>query len=156
MSQAKKLWKSLAKKPFGKVVFSQLVCQKAPYFRTIHPRFETLEPGSCTVSMKKRRSVCNHLGTVHAIAMCNMAELAAGTMTDVTVPSSHRWIPKSMSVEYLKKATTDLKATATLTESPKFTQDKEIAVVDVSIASSDQTVVMTAKIDMHISPKTKR
>lgn len=35
--------------------------------------------------------------------MCNMAELAGGTMTEVTVPSTHRWIPKGMTVEYLKK-----------------------------------------------------
>lgn len=34
--------------------------------------------------------------------MCNMAELAGGTMTEVTVPSTHRWIPKGMTVEYLK------------------------------------------------------
>lgn len=45
----------------------------------------------------------NHIGTVHAIAMCNMAELAGGTMTEVTVPSTHRWIPKGMTVEYLKR-----------------------------------------------------
>jgi hypothetical protein len=32
-----------------------------------------------------------------------MAELAGGTMTEVTVPTSHRWIPKGMTVEYLKK-----------------------------------------------------
>ena len=40
--------------------------------------------------------------------MCNMAELAAGTMTDVTVPGNYRWIPKGMTVEYLAKAETDL------------------------------------------------
>jgi len=56
--------------------------------------------------------VLNHIGTVHAIAMCNMAELAGGTMTEVTVPATHRWIPKGMTVEYLKKAETDLIAIA--------------------------------------------
>lgn len=48
--------------------------------------------------------------------MCNMAELAGGTMTEVTVPSTHRWIPKGMTVEYLKKAETDLIAVATPVE----------------------------------------
>jgi Domain of unknown function (DUF4442) len=42
-----------------------------------------------------------------------MAELAGGTMTDATVPNTHRWIPKGMQVEYLKKANTDLVAIAT-------------------------------------------
>lgn len=65
--------------------------------------FEDLKPGYCAVSIKKHRAVLNHLGTVHAIAMCNMAELAGGTMTDATVPKTHRWIPKGMQVEYVKK-----------------------------------------------------
>ena len=69
--------------------------------------------------MQKHRAVLNHLGTVHAIAMCNMAELAGGTMTDATVPKTHRWIPKGMQVEYVKKATTDLVAIATPAE-PNF------------------------------------
>ncbi len=56
----------------------------------------------------------NHIGTVHAIAMCNMAELAGGTMTEVTVPSTHRGFPKAWTVEYLKKAETDLIAVAAL------------------------------------------
>jgi hypothetical protein len=29
---------------------------------------------------------------------------------EVTVPITHRWIPKSMSVQYLEKATTSLRA----------------------------------------------
>lgn len=29
-------------------------------------------------------------------------------MTEVTVSSTHRWIPKGMTVEYLKKAKTNL------------------------------------------------
>jgi hypothetical protein len=37
-------------------------------------------------------------------------------MTEVTVPTSHRWIPKGMTVEYLKKAETDLIAIATPVE----------------------------------------
>ena len=62
--------------------------------------------------MKKRRAVTNHIGTVHAIAMCNMAELSGGLVTEVSLPASLRWIPKGMTVEYLKKAETDLVATA--------------------------------------------
>ncbi|WP_269431109.1 DUF4442 domain-containing protein [Photobacterium gaetbulicola] len=41
----------------------------------------------------------NHLNAVHAIAMFNMAELAGGMMTDVSIPVNSRWIPVGMMVE---------------------------------------------------------
>src|SRR3546814_8551637 len=41
--------------------------------------------------------------SVHAIALCNAAELAGGMMTEVSIPSGARWIPKGMTVEYLAK-----------------------------------------------------
>jgi hypothetical protein len=59
--------------------------------------------------MKKRRSVQNHIQTVHAIAMCKAAELAGGTCLDVSLTSSMRWIPVGMEVQYLTMAKTDLK-----------------------------------------------
>ncbi len=63
--------------------------------------------------------VYNHLHTVHAIASCNAAEIAMGMLMEATVPTSHRWIPKAMNVQYLQKATTGLRAQARL-ELPDF------------------------------------
>src|SRR5579885_2649695 len=91
------MWRRLSGRPLGAWLFSQAICRKAPYFATIKPRFVVLEPGRAEVRAPLRRAVHNHIGTFHAIAMCNMAELAGGTMTEVTVPSTHRWIPKRMS-----------------------------------------------------------
>jgi Domain of unknown function (DUF4442) len=68
MSQALKVWKALANKPAGKWTFSKMLCLKAPYFSSISPLFERLEPEYCEIKMKKHRAVLNHLGTVHAIA----------------------------------------------------------------------------------------
>ena len=96
----------------GAEKFSQLACQMAPYFSSIAPRFVTLEPGYAEVRFEKTRAVENHLGTVHAIAMCNAAELAAGTMTQASLPDGMRWIPKNMQVSYLAKAKTGLRAVA--------------------------------------------
>lgn len=78
----------------GRWLFSRLVCWRAPYFGSIHPHIETLEPGRCVVRLRQRRRIQNHLGTVHAIALCNAAELAGGLATDVTIPGSMRWIPQ--------------------------------------------------------------
>ncbi|WP_299018285.1 DUF4442 domain-containing protein [uncultured Photobacterium sp.] len=76
-----------------------LTVRIAPYFSTIKPQFLELKPGYTEVAIKKRRKVTNHINTVHAIAMCNMAELAGGIMTDVSVPTKCRWIPVGMTVE---------------------------------------------------------
>lgn len=147
------LWQHLASKPLGKWLFGRILCFKAPYFGSIHPRFLTLQPGCCAVSIKKRRAVLNHLGTVHAIAMCNMAELAAGVMTEVTIPPTHRWIPKGMTVEYIKKAGSDVVATAKLAvDSPDWSKGGDHD-VDVVIRDRDGEDVFKASITMRVSPK---
>jgi acyl-coenzyme A thioesterase PaaI-like protein len=106
------LFNRLSKLPMGTYLFSKAVCFIAPYFSSIKPHIQTLKTNECSVYIKKRRSVQNHIGTVHAIAMCNMAELAGGLMTDVSIPKDARWIPAGMTVQYIKKAKTHLTAIA--------------------------------------------
>ena len=96
----------------GPVQFSAMIGQVAPYFSSIAPQFVELRPGYAEVTFAKRREVLNHIGTVHAIALCNAAELVAGTMTDASIPSGCRWIPRGMTVEYLAKADGDIRTVA--------------------------------------------
>ena len=147
------LWSKLKGVPGGPWLFSRLICLKAPYFSSVRPTFVALRPGYCEVTIRKRRAVQNHLGTVHAIAMCNMAELAAGIMTEASVPASHRWIPKGMTVEYLKKAGTDLRAVAELAPLPEFGPAAELP-VSVNVADTSGVPVFRAVIRMWVSPKT--
>jgi len=107
MSQLYQMYQQVGNEGFG-----QLIAQVAPYFATIDPKFVALRPGYAEVTFAKRREVENHLGTVHAIALCNAAELVGGTMTDVSIPAGRRWIPRGMTVEYLAKATGDIRAVA--------------------------------------------
>ncbi|MGH8436172.1 MAG: hotdog fold domain-containing protein [Pseudomonas sp.] len=99
-------------KQAGAEQFSAMIGQVAPYFASIAPRFVELRPGYAEVTFPKRREVLNHIGTVHAIALCNAAELVAGTMTDASIPAGCRWIPRGMTVEYLAKADGDVRAVA--------------------------------------------
>jgi len=146
------LWGRLAGVPGGRWLFSRLICLKAPYFSSVRPHFVALRPGYCEVTIRKRRAVSNHLGTVHAIAMCNMAELAAGIMSEATVPASHRWIPKGMSVDYLQKAGTSLRAVAELPALPVFGPAAELP-VPVTITDSRGEQVCRAVIRMWVSPR---
>ena len=147
------LWHRLSTLPMGKWLFSQAVCVKAPYFGSISPRFAELRAGYCRVTLAKRRRVHNHIGTVHAIAICNLAEAAAGTLCEATVPRTHRWIPKGMTVEYLRKAASDLVAVATLDPLPAFDASAADVPVAVEVTDRDQHVVVRATIMMRISPR---
>lgn len=151
MSGILPLWNTWQKRPLGKAIFSKLVCAKAPYFGSIKPRFEVLEQGHAVVSMKKRRAIHNHIGTVHAIAMCNLAELAAGTMTEASLPPHMRWLPKGMQVDYLAKAETDLTAECRLPDFP-IDQSSDVPVT-VSIKDTKSKEVCRAVITMYVSPR---
>jgi acyl-coenzyme A thioesterase PaaI-like protein len=153
MSPVLQTYRRLQRWPAGNWLFSRLVCLRAPYFASIRPRIDKLAAGECVVSVRHRRAVTNHLGTVHAIALCNMAELAAGVGTDVSVPAGMRWIPKGMTVEYLKKATGDLRATARLDPLPQTAAEGYGYVVPVSILDRAEEMVFRAQITMWISPR---
>lgn len=148
-----RIWNTLAQLPGGRWLFSQAVCWKVPYFRSVHPTVTALEPGRCEVTAPNRRSSHNHLGTYHAIASCNLAELAGGLMTEATIPSTHRWIPAGMTVEYLAKAATDMRAVAVLEEVPDFGDQPFTLVVPVDVHTADGTVAVRARISMHVSPR---
>ncbi|QZD69161.1 MULTISPECIES: hotdog fold domain-containing protein [unclassified Pseudomonas] len=132
----------------GSQAFSQMACQVAPYFSTINPLVTELRAGSAQVQVPFRREITNHLGTVHAIALCNAAELAAGMMTDVSIPAGARWIPKGMTVEYLAKAKTDVTAVANGEALDWQTEGDKIVPVDVHDAEGKK--VFTARITMNV------
>lgn len=152
MSSPLATYHALSRYPLGKALFSRALCLKAPYFRSIRPLVSELRPGHCEVQMRKRHAVTNHIGTVHAIAMCNMAELAGGLVTEVSLPATLRWIPKGMTVEYLKKAETDLLATARPLVATEPVGSGEYP-VQVDVTDTAGALVFRAVITMWVSPK---
>lgn len=147
------LYRRVTRWPGGHWLFSRAICLRAPYFATIAPRFVALEPGRCEVRIVDRRRVHNHIGTVHAIALCNLAELSAGVMAEATMPPDARWIPKDMTVEYLSKAIGTMHAVAT-PETPIGAVDsgREWPVV-VEITDPAGVPVLRARITMWVSPR---
>jgi len=145
------LYQRFSRFPGGRWFFTRVVCFRAPYFGSIRPLFIDLQPGMARVSMKKRRSVQNHLGGVHALAMGNLCELAAGVMTEVSLPRNMRWIPREMTIQYLGQARSDLVAEARV-EQREYNQ-KENIVVDVEVMDLAGKAVVRAKITMYVSPR---
>jgi acyl-coenzyme A thioesterase PaaI-like protein len=141
--------------PGGCWMFSRLVCLKAPYFASIAPLVERLEPGRCEASLRHRRRVTNHIGTVHAIALCNLAELSGGLVTDASLPPSMRWIPKGMQVEYLKKAAGTMRAVAIPAQAVVQADQGYALPVDVVVSDASGDPVFRARISMWLSPRPK-
>jgi len=149
------LYRRISRWPAGHWLFTRLICFKAPYFSSIAPLIQVLEPGRGVVRLRDRRRVHNHLGTVHAIALCNAAELAGGLTTDVTIPASMRWIPKGMTVRYLKKATGTIQVTASVPTVASENAAQELHAMVVA-KNSDGETVFDADITMWVSPKPDR
>lgn len=145
-------WQRASGSGLGKWLFARAVCRRAPYFGTIRPFFIELAPAVCRVGMRKRRRVENHIRTVHALAMGNLCELAAGMVTEVSIPPSMRWIPRGMTIEYLRKAESAVTATARLAKTD-WTGGPESVGVPVSVQDASGTEVVRAVITMYVTPK---
>ncbi|GAA4390281.1 hotdog fold domain-containing protein [Tsukamurella soli] len=150
-----KAWQTLRDKPLGKAAFSAAASIRAPYFASITPYVKEMEYGRAVVLGPKWWYVQNHIGTYHAIAACNLAEVAMGMVMEASTPPSHRWLPKSMKVDYLAKATSSLTATATFAEPVDFdaiTTGREV-VVSIAVTDSRGAEVVHADITTWVTPK---
>ncbi|MBI5258273.1 MAG: DUF4442 domain-containing protein [Burkholderiales bacterium] len=143
MSQYLSLFQQL-----GPQAFSDAVAQVAPYFGTIEPQFTALRTGHAELLIRNQRKVHNHIGTVHAIALCNGAELAAGVCTDVSIPPGARWLPVAMSVQYLAKARTDIRVVTEAADVAWSTPGN--LEVPVAAYDSEGTKVFSAVITMNV------
>ena len=147
------MWKKFGNSGLGRWLVSRGVCFTAPYFRTISPQFVDVQAGRVEVVFKKRWGVTNHIKTVHAIAMCNAAELAGGACLDVSLDSSYCWIPVGMTVEYLKMAKTNLRAVCEYPDYASITEGDVL--MPVSVFDANDVEVFHADISMRVSAKKK-
>ncbi|GAA1592911.1 hotdog fold domain-containing protein [Kribbella hippodromi] len=150
-SQVLGLWERLRGVPGGVWVFSLGFAWKAPYFRSVRPRFVQVGANYAALTLRKRRAVLNHLGTVHAIAVCNGLEAAMGALAEATVPAGKRWLPKGMEVSYLAKSTSDLLCTAET--DPGAWEGGPDVPVRVRATRDDGTVVVEGTIHLWVTDK---
>ncbi|WP_370894711.1 hotdog fold domain-containing protein [Janibacter sp. GXQ6167] len=137
--------------PFGKKIFSVMYAQFAPYFWTVRPQVREMRPNYAELSIKKRRAVHNHIGTLHAIAVLNGLEAVMGLVAEASCPPDKRWIPRGLSVKYLAKSTTDLLCVAETDPS-----DWEgVGDIDVRVKAirTDGVVVVEGVIPIYVSAK---
>jgi len=144
------LWDRLAPLPGGKRLFSTLLGRMAPYTGTIRPSILELRPGYARVEMRDRRRVRNHLRSVHAIALMNLAEVSSGLALTYALPDDARAILTGLSIEYLKKARGTLTAEARL--EPPDTNEKREYEFESVIRDVDGDVVARATARWLVGP----
>jgi acyl-coenzyme A thioesterase PaaI-like protein len=138
--------------PQGRRLFSRVFTLKAPYFGTVRPRFVELRPNYAELTIRKRRRVQNHIGTVHVIAICNGLEAAMGALAEASIPAGKRWIPRGMEVAYTAKAVSDITCVAE-TDPEQWTGDDPDVPVRVRGVRDDGTTVVEGVIRLWVTDK---
>jgi uncharacterized protein (TIGR00369 family) len=146
-------WRRLSDVPGGKALFSRLIGLSAPYTGSIGAVVEELERGRAKVTMKDRRPVRNHLNSVHAVALVNLAELTGNIAIAFSMPDDARFIVSGLSIDYVKKA----RGTITgVCECPIPTSsERQEYLVPVQMYDGSGDLVATATLKTLIGPRKK-
>jgi uncharacterized protein (TIGR00369 family) len=150
MTSTLALYQRFTRLPLGGSLFNIGLTLRAPYFSTIHPRVTDLRPGYCRAVIKDRRSIRNHLGSIHAGALCTLAELTGGLAVEATLPPGLRWIPSEMTVQYVKKARGRLSGECSVDPTALVPGDVR---VPLQIKDGAGDSVLKAEIVFHVSER---
>jgi len=138
-------WERMRGRPGGKLLFSVGVGRMARYTGTIRPRVEELRPGYARVRMRDRPAVRNHLHSVHAIALMNLAEVTSGLAMLAGMPDDARAIITNLAIEYKKKARGPLEAECSTTPPSTIERREYLLEAVVRDAAGDEVARATAR-----------
>jgi uncharacterized protein (TIGR00369 family) len=144
-------WDRLAGVRGGRLLFSRLLGSAAPYTGTIGAEIVELEVGHAVVVLRDRRRVRNHLRSIHAIALANLAELTGNVALAYALPDDGRFIVSGMSIDYLKKARGTIKAVCSCPV-PADSSRREYE-VPVAMFDASGTEVARATLRTLVGPK---
>ena len=145
-----KTWDRMRILPGGKRAFSKIVGRMAPYTGTIEPKVRELRKGYAKVQMKDKKIVRNHLSSIHAVALVNLAEVLSGLAFSYSLPPKSRAILTGISIEYLKKA----RGTLTAECHSVIPESNEKAEYEIGVTTRDQQgdIVTVAKAQWLVGP----
>ncbi len=143
-------WEALSRIPGGSWLFSKILGFTVPYTGALGAKVTHLEPGYCIVALKDRRGVRNHLKSIHAIALANLAEVSTGLAVLSGMPEDARGILAGIEIEYRKKARGTLTASCQC-EIPSVNTKREYQIIG-EIYDAEKDLVASAKARWLIGP----
>jgi uncharacterized protein (TIGR00369 family) len=148
------LWRRLGTSAPGRWLFSRLIGVAVPYSGSIGARVTSLEPGRATVTLRDRRAVRQHLGSVHAVALANLCELASGMAMLAAWEPGVRGIVTDIHLRYHKKARGQLTAEGTAAPPPRVEGPLDaLAHAEVRDAAGDLVAEATVTWKLDRRPK---
>ncbi|WP_176736643.1 DUF4442 domain-containing protein [Oligoflexus tunisiensis] len=148
---AREGWDHLSRVPRGKQIFSYLIGRYAPYTGTIGAVVEELREGHSEVSLQDNPKIRNHLQSIHAVALANLAELTGNIALSYSMPPDARFIVSKMEIEYLKKARG--KVTGICDCPIPTSNERKTWLVPVDIFNEAGEIVCTAVLHSLVGPK---
>lgn len=145
------LLNNLAAVPGGHFIFNRIIAGKIPYSATIGARVVVLEPGYARLVLKDKKSIRNHLDSIHAVALTNFGELASGLALITGLPENVRGIVTRISTDYMKKARGKLVAECRC-KLPTVTHDMEYN-LETLITDQAHDIVASVKVQWRLGLK---
>ena len=145
-----KAWRTCTKLPGGSWLFPQLLKRSVPYTGAVGPRVLALEPGWARIALTQRRGIEQHLGSIHALALGNLAEFASGAAMTTALPAGYRGIVTKITIEYFKKARGTVIAESRPTV-PDLSHDVEHDVIS-EVKDAEGDVVARATVRWKLGP----
>lgn len=136
-------WSRFRRFPAGDRLFSWALGRMVPYTGSIGAVVRELAPGHARVELADRRKVRNHLDSVHAVALMNLAEMSTGLALNTGLPDDARAILVRLTIEYVKKARGTLMSECTI-EPPGTSERQEVEVAAVIRDVSGEVVAKAA------------
>lgn len=144
------LWRRLSPRPGGVWLFNRILGRMVPYTGALGARVVELSPGHAVCVLRDRRAVRNHLNSVHAVALANLAELCSGTAMLTALPPGARGIVVRLEIDYLKKARGTLTARADV-QLPEVREPITLH-PEAEIADAEGATVARARVTWNVQP----